>query len=109
MARLKLPARLRRIKCVADAKMVLVVWRDAARAADYDGAPADIPEMTVINHTLGFLVEVTRDTLTIVQDISPYENTSRWPYGIPRGMVVSVTQLVPPPELDTPLALQEAQ
>lgn len=83
--------------------MVLVIWADAARDGDFDGHPMAIPEAsTVVNHTIGFLVESNAESVTLVQDITPDENTSRWPYGIPRGMVQSVQRLaIIPPESST--------
>lgn len=82
---------------VADLPPVIVEWEDAA-LDDYDGPPEGFNSSTVVNRTVGFMLRKNRKEVVLVRDVTPAENTIRWPYGIPRRLVKRIIELVEKPE-----------
>lgn len=82
----------------SELKPVVVEWIDAALDPDYDGPPDGVMPGTVVNRTIGFLLRSNRTEVVVVRDVSPHENTVRWPYAIPRKMVKSVVYLTESPD-----------
>ena len=87
----KTPSLRHKTPRAADLPPCLVVWEDALHT-DHDGALADTPTKTVVNHTIGFLTSPhpskhARGATSIVQEVSPEEDSVRWVLTIPRGMV----------------------
>lgn len=72
---------------------VIVRWLDASRNPGFDGSISEIPDGLVLNHTIGYLVSKTKKYVRLVQDVSPIENTVRWPYDIPASLVVGIDNL----------------
>lgn len=73
--------------------VVIVEWTDAARDPSFDGHPEDVPNGTVINHTVGFLLRENKQEVVVVADCTIMERTVRWPYGIPRKMIRKIVRL----------------
>lgn len=82
----------------SDLRPVVVEWVDAALDPDYDGPPDGVRPGTVVNRTIGFLLRQNRSEIVVVRDVSPEENTVRWPYAIPRKMVRAIVPLGEPDE-----------
>ena len=74
-----------------DLELVLVFWEDANLGSD-DGPPDTVNRAagSVLNVSAGFLMPGNRRDLVLCIDVSPHENTVRWPYTIPRKLVKEI-------------------
>ena len=69
--------RYHRHKNVDDMPLVAIIWTDAAHT-DFDGAPADAPDVpTACNITYGLLLETAKDHYKLVTEESPDDGSVR--------------------------------